>query len=240
MEKYKLGIGTVENLRVIELSDFTDLKKLDDFTSSLKDINELKRYLFQKGLITLEELKENIYVLYRDKGVKRLPVIYSDMKKNLDIENLNNAIKSFSSNPEFLKLLVSHYPNISTLKRYASLNNLDISLESIFNKDIYDVNKNINYNDLRELSLLVYKFVNKVEKNKLQKDNNIDNEYPQLSVFGLDNKSETNRQKKWVLSSEGEPYFPPNSHEEAMYFKYLEELDKLPEVGPDNHPHLFR
>ena len=71
MARYKLGIFNKSEGRVITLDDIIKLEKLEDldkFTTQFTSEEELKVYLLNKGLITQEELKQNINIMYKYDG----------------------------------------------------------------------------------------------------------------------------------------------------------------------------
>ena len=104
----------------------------------------------------------------------------------------------------------------------------------------------INYRGLRDLGLFLYKYQNNLEQvkdNNQTKEQQAEEEWSQSSFLDiLDNSEEEikNDNKKWVLSSEGEPDFPPNSEEEANYIEYLEELEENSITPIEEHDHYRR
>jgi len=268
MARYKLGIFNKKEGRVINLDSIIKLKdliSLDQFTVAFNNESELKIYLFNQGLITNEELKQNISLMYRYDGkVKKLQIAYKEMEKYLDIEYLRYELKGLSSNIEFLEKLANYYSNGSTkfnkqgvnvedIRRYLSdvrINGgqtfhstmLEAAIDDLFEKAIIR-EKNVqtgevkeDYRGQRDLAMLIYKYKKGLEKKQEeQTKTNNESSWVQPSVF--DTKSEEqiqsinydseeeNANGKWILSSEGEPIFPPNSEEEANYLRYLEELE---------------
>ena len=257
MPNYKLGIGTKENSRIIEFEDkphLSILRNLDELTSEFNDERELKQYLFNKGLIDETELRKSIWVKYKHVKVKSIPVIYKDMKKYLEYDYLKEKLMSLSNNLDFLEKLARHYSignekynnqglNVLDIRLYLSMvrnnGNYDIddlkkllenALNSLFKKAIFrEIESDTgevkeDYRGLRDLALFIYNFERDLNKKQVI---NI-----QSSIFESDTKDEeitSDDSGKWVLSSEGDPDFPPNSEEEAQYLRYLEELENSEE-----------
>ena len=124
-----------------------------------------------------------------------------------------------------------------------SVSELNESLEDLIAKAISNLNTKTgeytdNYRGLRDLVLFVFNYEelkrlktikNNIEQESLLKEKKTKNDsrkevWQQLSI--LDMEDNLHKNKKWILSSEGEPDFPPNSDEEAMYIKYLEKLER--------------
>lgn len=265
MVSYKLGVSNKKEGRIIDLSNIIklkDLKLLDIFTSEFKDENELKVYLLKQKLINEEELKQKIDVMYRNNGkVKKIPIVYEEIKPYLDIVYLKNKLKSLSNDIEFLEKLANYYSNGSTKYNKQGLNVSDIriylsdvrsnggnqfeskllskALDDLFEKAVIkSIDKNtgelsINYRGLRDLAILIHKYEKKLE----MKNNN--QEWIQGSLFDIkENTYQVNNNNIFEeneyqsnLSSEGDPDFPPNSEEDQLYNSYLENLQD------EYHPH---
>lgn len=264
MVSYKIGILNKKEGRIIDLDSIMKLKELkllDIFTGEFKDENEFKTYLFNQKLINAEELNQKINVMYKNNGkVKKLPIIYKEIKPYLDIAYLQNKLKSLSSDIEFLEKLANHYSNGSTKYNKQGLNVADIrlylsdvrnnggnvfesellskALDDLFEKEIIkSIDRStgeltVNYRGLRNLAIFIYKYVKKIEK-----ENN-KQEWIQNSLFDeREIAYQTNQyfleenEYQSNLSSAGDPDFPYNSEEEEIYNNYLENL-------PDEyHPH---
>lgn len=265
MVSYKIGISNKNEGRIIDLSKkivLKDLKLLDIFTSEFMDENELKMYLFNQELINEEELKQKINVMYKNNGkVKKIPIIYKDMKPYLDIIYLQNKLKSLSNDIDFLEKLSNYYSNGSTKYNKQGLNVSDIriylndvrsnggnvfestlllnALEDLFEKEVIkSIDRStgeltIKYRGLRNLAILIYKY-----EKKLEKENN-KQEWIQNSLFDEREIAyqtnqyflEENDKYGSNLSSDGDPDFPYNSEEEEMYNNYIENLKD------EYHPH---
>ncbi len=253
MPNYKLGIGTKENARVIELDNpsLKELKNLDTFTMESSNADELKAYLLAKGLIDIKELKKNLWIVYRHVEVKSIKVVYRDMKKYLDPSYLRARLKSLSSDIKFLEKLANYYSvgsykfnpqavNVSAIRLYIIdvrsnggrpfySKSLDIALDGLIERAITrqdgfsEQNLKENYRGLRDLAILVHDYELNTKKLERKTENEeIQNNY-------------SNIPREYYV--DGEPMFPPNSEEEANYFRTLEELG---EMDIEDHPHFNR
>lgn len=288
MVNYKIGISNRKESRVVDLDSIIkikDLKNLDQLTSTFKSEDELKLYLFNQGLISKDELRQNVSVMYKYRGkVKKLPIIYQDMKKYFDIDYLKYTLMGLSNNIEFLEKLARHYSignekhnpqglNVSDIRRYISdvrVNKgqtfyskmLELAIDDLWKKAVFKlVDRSTgeikeNYRGTRDLAMFIYKFKKHLEEKvsveikeefKFQ-DNNED--CAQISLFDMLNqqkntsidsklKEEKNNDEKWTLSSEGEPDFPPNSYEEALYNRYKERLEELADQNIDPYDEFY-
>ena len=111
MPKYNLGFYNKNNSITIDLTNIFNLKsleELDNFTSNFKNETELKIYLVKKGILYGNYVSKNINVIYKNEGTyKKIPVLYLDNKKYVDIEYLKNKLLSMSGNLEFLEKLAN-------------------------------------------------------------------------------------------------------------------------------------
>lgn len=103
-----------------------------------------------------------------------------------------------------------------------------------------------DYRGLRDLALFVYNFEKTLENNKKLEETKQDEEWEQISIFDqkiektLDEEEIYSERelspypKNWNMGSDDEPLFPPNSEEEAMYKRYLDEINELVDdsMGP--------
>ena len=284
MVSYKIGIYNRKEARIIDLDKITKIKgldKLDELTSAFKNEEELKIYLFNQGLISLDEMKKNLSVMYKNSGkVKKLPIIYQDMNQYLDIYYLKAKMMQASQDIELLEKLARHYSigsdrfnpqgvNVSDIRLYVSdfrsnggyhfySRGLEIALDDMWEKAVFKlVDKNTgeikeNYRGLRDLGMFLYKYKKSLEKKaekqeikvEDKKETIVESEWKQTTLFDLISKQEeklVEEPKRRVLSSEGEPEFPPNSEEERNYQRYLEELEEIANNEPiENHPHYGR
>ena len=277
MARYKISTFNKKEGRVIDLDKikkFKDLESIDNFTTLFDSENELAIYLFNQELISNEELKDKLNIVYKYNGkVKKLNIFYQDMKKYLDLEFLRHKLKGLSTDVVFLEKLANFYhngstsfnkqgTNVSDIRLYLSdvranggttfySKALEIAIEDLFKKAIFTLpNKEtgevkFDYRGFRDLATFIYKYEKTKEKAKEEvkeetEKTTSNEEWEQASLFdSLNNQNE--EPKKWILSSEGEPDFPPNSEEEKNYLLYLEKLEEIANNEPiENHPHYRR
>lgn len=230
MARYKIGIFNRKEGRIIDLESITKLEKLenlDNFTTAFNNESELKIYLFNQGLITNEELKENISIMYKYNGkIKKLNIFYQDMKKYLDMVHLRFELKGLSSNLEFLEKLANFYSNGSTSFNKQGLNVSDIrhylsdvrrnggetfystmletAIEDLFKKAIIrTVNTQTgevkeDYKGLRDLAYFIYKF-------KKSRETKIENKPIAPEIVGEQNSLFDEGYVKMFLSEVEEP-----------------------------------
>lgn len=258
MVKYKLGVLVKGEQKIIDLDSIIklkDLKSIDKFTSFFINENVFKVFLLKKDLLDEVNLKKDIVVVYKNNGkIKKIPVIYHDAYKLLEIEKLKDKLISNLYDMEFLEKLANYYSNGSTKYNKQGLNvndirlylsdvrrsgiihhskMLDAAIEDLFKKAVFKIDKStckfkVNYRGLRDLALFIYKY--ELQKDLLDKQKNDDQTWDQPTLFDL-----FENEKSSVLSSDGDPDFPYNSEEEAMYKKYEEHL---PNECPDYDEHL--
>lgn len=215
MARYKLGVFSKKDEgRIIDLDKkikLENLNLLDEFTTDFNNESELKVYLFNQGLITNEELSQNISIRYKYNGkIKKLPLFYQDMKKYLDIIHLRYELKSLSSDIVFLEKLANFYSNgktsfnkqglnVSDIRLYLSdvrtnggksFNStlLEIAINDLFEKAIIR-EKNLqtgevkeDYRGLRDLALFIYKY-KKTEQKKQERIEVLEIVGEQTSLF---------------------------------------------------------
>ena len=241
MPRYKLAIlkdikaiyFDIEKLRDLKVDD--TLKETDNFTMQFVNENQLLSYLKTNNLYT-ETKKYKLQVLYRNNNTdKKIPVLYGDCRKYMDVYYLRNLIQSYSKDIVFLEKMANHYSlgkssynpqlaNVAALRRY--INDVRFSstkeaffadyvikaLDDIFAKAVYKINKNtgeaeINYRGLRDLALFTKRYT----------DGLLKKEYEDTMKAEKINGFEYNE-------NYDEPDFAPNSEEEEMYLSYLESL----------------
>ena len=296
MVSYKIGIYNRKEARIIDLDKITKIKgldKLDELTSAFRSEEELKTYLFNQELISLDEMKKSLSIMYQYRGkVKKLPIIYQDMKKYLDIVYLKAKMMAAAQDIELLEKLSRHFSigsdkfnpqgvNVYDIRMYISdfrsngekhfdSKSLQLALDDMWKKAVFKLTDKVgdivdkktgevkeNYRGSRDLGMFLYKHEKTLEKKQEaaveikpevkvepKKETLVEPEWEQTTLFDLTNKQKDQvkeEPKKWVLSSEGEPDFPPNSEEERNYLRYLDELEELANNEPiENHPHYRR
>ena len=204
MVNYKLGIinNGIKEINLDSLTTIKDLKYLDKLTSSFKSEVELKEFLYRKGIISNNDLKGYIRVVYKYKNSeKMLKVIYRDDFKYLDSEYLRSIIMSLSNDIDFLVQLANHYDNnnigylqkdnVSDIRAYirsVRLNNNRTYYSSMLYSAINDLFKRAtstyskdsseyieNYRTLRDLAIFIINYQNKYDIKKYSNKDNSNN-----------------------------------------------------------------
>lgn len=249
---YRLGIYSGENSKeLLNKGSEDSLKKIDEFTSNFSNEDSLKQFLLENKLINPDDLDKKLSIIYKNNGdIKTLPVIYQGQKEYLVNYIIRHKLDTLVNNQRFLNRLIDFYDyggsvhnlqseNINNLKIYlADLNQygkkavefdrklIEFTLDDLVKVATTKYDKKSNFNrynhrGTRDLGMLIYNFeeLEKLEQIK----NNIKSE--EEIKYELAKKN-----NKWILSSDGDPYFPPNSEEERQYLleqeKELEEFEK--------------
>ncbi|MDO4962573.1 MAG: hypothetical protein Q4E75_00510 [bacterium] len=262
MVNYWLTCLDNKQLKMIELNDIINDKRistLDEFTSKFKSKEELKSFLIKNNYIDSSFLKSDICIIYKaNKKINYLEVLYGNMKKYTEYDYLLHTMYSLTSDVDFLNKLIERYSmvnqrfntqfsNILSLRYYVNVLKSD-QVNDDLRENVYYIIENIikkattkssdlkiegykeNYRGLRDLGLFVYGYINKKEK-QIKKYNNkekTDNDYK-------------NHMNMTFESLDSELLFPPNSSEEDMYLKYLDELESIAEeetiIDDKGHPY---
>jgi len=177
------------------------LEEIDECTSKFSNELELKRALYNKGIISLEDIQRELAIrnLYQGTLEKvTYGLVYKEQKKYLDPEYLRTKMQSLKSDKIFLEKLTSRYRNsycnnltISDIRNCLSTgfdNDLYKLINKFIIKEIYKENKetgevSIKYKSLHDLAMFVYNY----EKNK------------DLEEKGISLTTETNLKKKQLL-----------------------------------------
>lgn len=213
MVVYKLGIYDKNNSKAFDLSSILNLKSsmslqmLDKFTMSFNDEVELKAYLLKKGIIDKNDCGKHFNIIYKFGGkIKKLPIIYSDVKKYIDDIMICRAeFKSLSSNIDYLDKLAKYYDsslksgyspqsqNVFNIRYYLSEVNkiggkafysdlLDSTLDNLFikaviRKDEKTGEDRYSYRGLRDLVAFIDRFETKAGLKNTVCNHNENNEY---------------------------------------------------------------
>lgn len=197
MVVYKLGIYDKNNSKSFDLSNIISLKSsmslqiIDKFTMNFKDELELKAYLMKKGIIDKNDCMKHLNIIYKyNNKIKKLPIMYSDVRKYLvDIIICRAEFKSLSSDIDYLDKLAKYYDsslksgysqqgqNVYNIRCYLSevyknngkvffSNFLDATLDDLFYKAITRQDTKTgemigNYRGLRDLVAFIDKFKKK-------------------------------------------------------------------------------
>ena len=239
-----------------------DLESIDEFTMSFEDENALKKELLSSGVIKEEDLNKSLCIKYGDKNIRQTDIMYSNNKELvLNIKNLSISIKKYYNENKkahdfyksitcdfqafeaifkdrvFLKKLREYayqkdIPNLNTREIVVYINTstnhkqLYIALYDLLKKIFYkyDLNKNdlrFSYKSLRDFCLFFsgYKIPHKNSEKQNDYDSKLDFYLPHDSF-------------KEKINPED---FPPNSFEEEMYGRYLEELEEGFAPDPDSY-----
>lgn len=229
----EIKIFDIENIEKSKAED--SLQLLDMITMRFLDEQSLIKYLVSKKMYDKKNDKK-LHVVYRNKGKdKKLPVLYSDCYKFMDLSYLRPIINSLSKDITFLEKLANHYgagkstyntqlANVQILRGYINDVRFSESGEPFFAQRVYDalndiiikavyrVNEKtgeikVNYRGFRDLALFIKKYTDKL----------LDKE--------LEGYTEKNDSKFTYNENYDEPDFPPYSEEEEMYLKYIDSLE---------------
>ncbi len=240
---YKLGIFNGKNSKeIFNKGSKNSLREIDDFTSSFSDENSLKQYLLDNNFMNIEDVNKKLRIIYKYNGnINELPVIYQKEKEYLNYAFIRYKLSALVNNKEFLNKLINHYQynnlqfdNVENLKLYLSSLNKSGNNISYYDRTLiehtlddlvriatykYDSKNNMtkyNHRGTRDLGMLIYKFE---EKEKLK-------QFKQEIILSEDELKEelARKNKKWILSSDGDPDFPPNSEELKQYLEAEEKL----------------
>ena len=102
---YKLCLCLVgkEKYETIDISRFFDdkkqsfnLEKIDAFTMNFNNENELKQFLYSKGLISEKDLYKPLSIFFGSNDIREVPIIYSTDKETIDkIRDFSSDIKQY-------------------------------------------------------------------------------------------------------------------------------------------------
>lgn len=263
MVNYTLGAHKDAYLRILNLdkilnSDkFKRLEDIDKFTGKFDNCEMLKSYLISLGCMDQKDVDCEISVMYRyNNGINKLPIVYRECTKYLDIDFLKHIIRSYSNDLEFLGKLAKFYDtksskynkqdvNVNDIRYYIreiksnhdpELNDLiNNAIEDLFRKAVYSFNKKdnsykFNYRGFRDLALFVYRYdktkMLTLAKEKIEKNKKL---FDEEQIESID-KRPFNYNIIIPGINDDEPYFAPNSEEEKMYNDYM---DKLSNIDPE-------
>lgn len=247
----ELGSKELDLSKLLNNKNLRRLDGIDEFTMSFKNEESLKQYLLLNGYIDLKDMnaKLNITYKYNDR-ITKLPVVYSDFKKYLDVDYLKSEIAFLYTNVEFLTQLLKLYDNKNIKYNKQGQNILDIKfyireknqntepdIEILVNEAVYDLFKktaftydnkrrehNKNYKGLREFAHFLYRYECKeklvLAKQKIMECDAIEDEV----IFEPLESRKINYNLLTAEFNDGEPLFAPNSDDERMYNEYMEKL----------------
>lgn len=245
MANYRLCFKENEEIREIDLSFIMNSKKLidlDRFTSDFENQEQLLNEIATNGLVFQNKKNIKLMVVYtHNKEEKTIPVMYRSASKyifgenrvSMDAESVRHKLHSLCKDFEFLKKLAEYYNHHTVLGN--CIDNIISSTDyEFYSKDLYKLvqelfmdkvypKNNFYYGGLRNIAL----FIDRYEQTKKY------NEAKRV----IEEESST-YDMNTLLTDDGDPFFPPNSEEEARYKRQLEEQDDKYSI--ESHPHYRR
>lgn len=197
---YYLTIKEKNNYRTLDinsLEEFTRLSKfkgasysldeIDKFTSNFDSELTLKRKLYEKGIISTDDITKEISIRMKNKNkLKKVMygLVYKSMSKFVDDYYLRSIFLSLQNDEVFLKKLLDHYRNNYRQEHLSKirflLNNYSYdeismfeALSSFFIEEIYTEIQTtgelqVKYKSLHDLGMFVYNYLS--TKNKSEMD----------------------------------------------------------------------
>lgn len=199
---YKLlDISSLEEFQ--RLSKFKNnsysLEEIDLFTSNFADEIELKKTLFEQGILPLEDITKEISIRRKNKDelIKVMyDLVYNGNSKFLNEEYLRNILLTLQNDKVFLNKLLNHYRNNYKQENLAKIrailsgytgNSINIyeALNSFFIEEIYDIDYNtgftkIKYKSLHDLAMFIYTYLSQKGKSQIDIDLNKANKNREL------------------------------------------------------------
>lgn len=196
---YYLTIKEKNNLKLLDVSnldEFTRLSKykggvysleeIDLFTECFDDEIELKRRLYENGIIEFDDITKEITIRIKRKG-EYIKVMYEPVygfnKKYIDIFYVRSKFLELQNDRVFLNKLLNRYrhnyrqDNLTKIR--AILNgysgddiNMFEALSCFFNEEIFEMDystgeSKVKYKSFHDLAMFVYNYLEKKEKNTL-------------------------------------------------------------------------
>ena len=175
------------------------LGELDDFTSQFEDEVALKEKLYGEGLITLENITEDLFISMKYKGnyVKlKNGIVYESVSRYIDYSYLYHKLLGLKDDKVFLRTLVAFYHNdhnreglnkIRAVESGYSDGDIDIgeALTSFFEKKVYRYdNKSgkrvLRYRELHDFGIFIYDYLSLKSKSIEQRQREINCQYARL------------------------------------------------------------
>ena len=197
---YCLTIKNGNNFRLLDISSLTyfdrlskfkdkysySLNEIDKFTSYFDNEIYFREYLYNSGIITLDEITKDLSIRMKskDKLVKvEYGLVFSDVKKYFDEVYLIASILSKQNDYVFLNKLLARYRNSYSnneniaLIRNIMIGNSNISIYRVlsdfvfneiyskhYNEQINDFEYNLKYKSLHDLAMFVHNYDNKKDE----------------------------------------------------------------------------
>lgn len=152
------------------------LSEIDTFTMKYKDEIELKKDLYESGIIDIDEICKEITIRRKekDKYIKvKYGLAYKERTKYFDQIYLRSTILSKQTDYEFIAKLASYYRNsyvnsininILSFIAYNKINNeVDKVLNDFIERELYRYDNTsgkykLNYKSLHDLAMFVYNY----------------------------------------------------------------------------------
>ncbi len=194
---YYLTIKEKNNYKMLDitsLEEFTryskfknssySLDEIDIFTSKFDNEVALKTRLYEKGIISKNELMKKIEIrmkLNQKLKIVHYGLVYKEASKYLDIKYLEAKLLSLQNDKNFLNKLLNHYRSSHKQERLREINallngyhdsgiNIYNSLSEFYKDEIFLENYKtkvvtLKYKSLHNLAMFVYNYIN--SKNEL-------------------------------------------------------------------------
>lgn len=186
---YYLAIKDKEKYRTLDITNLdkfdrltklkgtgASLEEIDVFTSKYQDEASLKKYLYENGVIYLDEITKEISIRSKYNGeLKKVPygLVYNGQKKYLNEFYLRSILLSRQNDYYFLERLAGRYRNSyvnnatvialsDRAMRHYNYEN-DKILDAFLEREIYKYNSDtkattLNYKGLHDLAMFVYSY----------------------------------------------------------------------------------
>lgn len=157
MVNYYLCLNNLKNIPL----NTKELEKIDEFTKEFNNEQELKLYLFEKGIITKNDIMYDIVIKYKYKKINTIKVVYKDDYKYLDPIYLRYYLKSKKEDKMIFKKIYNHLyynksqeENLNALRFFIGTNYCnDQIIDGAIDRIIAKESK--RYKALRDIALLV-------------------------------------------------------------------------------------
>lgn len=183
-QNYKKGI---DNYHIIDYSDSTELEDILDFTTSFYCEEELKNYIYNKGLVDKDFIKKPIKILSVDKDENytalKYDVPYADDKKYYTLSSIGDyliknskdknlylefyhAFKTKASIGHYAEIFRELYHYIMTMDHYDPFDNID--LDTLIREMVFIIgknkNNNVNFGALHKMAMIIINNERKKER----------------------------------------------------------------------------
>lgn len=199
---YYLTINERSNYKLLDITrvnEFTrlsrfknnsySLEEIDLFTSKFEGEVELKRRLYETGIITSSDIAKKIEARIKIDGKLkkvRYDLVYKPIKKYLDVQYLRGQLLILQHDREFLEKLLDYYRKSHKQEGLRQINALlngyngvDINMfsalclflqDELFIVDHTTGEVELKYKSLHDLAMFVYNYSNSKERNEQDKN----------------------------------------------------------------------